>query len=544
LGKWIICSAWPYINAIPHLGTFIHLLTADVYSRFLKLMGEEVISVSGSDEHGTPIEVEAIKQNISPKELTDRNHKIMLELLDVYGIELSNYTRTESKVHIEFVQEFYKKLEENGYIYTKKSTQLYCNFCKRFLPDRFVEGICPYCGYQNARGDQCDKCGRLLEPTMLKNPYCVICKNRPIKKETTHWYFDLPAFKDVIKKYIENNKQLPENARNFSLQWLKEGLKERAVTRDNKWGIPAPFRGAENKTIYVWMEAVLGYLSAVKELGIKVGDETLFDRFWKDPRTKTVFFIGKDNIPFHTIVFPALLLASGDNYVLPWQVSSTEFILFEGMKFSKSRGIGVWMDEAKNIADPEYWRFVLMAIRPEVKDSNFTWKEFKQIINNDLNDVLGNFVHRSLSFTYKYMKGIVPKPNDIDLDDNNFAKTVMDLREKYVNCMYNFRIREATRLVIETARRGNEYLSKKRPWEALSSKNVSTVIYNVIQTSAHLALMLYPFMPKASTTILSILNLRDLYQKPRFIRKWEIVKPGTKIEKPFPVFRKINLQRT
>lgn len=544
MGKWIVCSAWPYINAVPHLGTFIHLLTADVYSRFLRLMGEEVVSVSGSDEHGTPIEVEAIKRGIEPKELTDENHKIVLKLLSDYYIELDNYTRTESPVHINFVREFYKKIERNGYIYTKKSLQLYCENCSRFLPDRFVEGVCPYCSYLNARGDQCDNCGRLLEPVMLGEPRCVICGSKPVEKETIHWYFDLPALKDELEKYIRSNKQFPENARNFSFQWIKEGLRERALTRDNKWGIPAPFEGAEGKTIYVWMEAVLGYLSAVLEYGLKKGDRRFFEKFWKDPNTKTVFFIGKDNIPFHTIVFPALLMASKEGYVLPWQVSSTEFILFEGMKFSKSRKIGIWMDEAKDIAPPEYWRFILMSIRPETKDANFTWKEFDDIVNNDLNDVIGNFIHRALSFVHKYFDGVVPKSEKPSKEDEVLRNDVLSLTRQFVDHMYKFRIRQAIRMVVDVARKGNEYISLRRPWEAIKTGDdaqAKSVIYNSVQTVAHLGIIMQPFMPESSKRLFQMLNYKE---EVRYINKWEIVKPGTKIQIPTPLFRKIKLPKS
>jgi methionyl-tRNA synthetase len=546
LGKWIVCSAWPYINAVPHLGTFIHLLTADVYSRFLRLMKEDVISVSGSDEHGTPIEVEAIRQGITPKELTDKYHNLMLELLASYSIELDNYTRTESEIHIKFVQDFYRRIEKNGYVYTKRSLQLYCDNCERFLPDRFVEGECPYCGYPNARGDQCDDCGRLLEPITLKNPKCIICESIPIEKETLHWYFDLPAFENKVREFIHNNEQLPENAKNFSLRWLKEGLKERTLTRDNKWGIPAPFEGAEGKTIYVWMEAVLGYLSAVKEYEVKKGIRGLFERFWKDQDTKAVFFIGKDNIPFHTIVFPALLLAVNENYVLPWQVSSTEFILFEGMKFSKSRKIGIWMDEAKDIVDPEYWRFILMSIRPEQRDANFTWAEFEHIINNNLNDVIGNFVHRALSFVFRYMDSKVPSYSDFDVEDEQFIDRSLDLQKGFVSAMYNFKIREAIKLVVDFARLGNEYLSIKRPWEDLSKneQRFNNTIYNVMQAVAHLALLLYPFMPKSSIKLLDMLNLKELKSSIHLIDEWEIIRPGSRIKKPVPLFHKVKAPKS
>ncbi|RLE60065.1 MAG: methionine--tRNA ligase, partial [Thermoprotei archaeon] len=358
MGKWLICAAWPYINAVPHLGTLIgSVLSADVIARFLRLKGEDVVFVSGSDEHGTPIEVEAIRQNISPKELTDKYHELVKKLFDLWNISFDNYTRTENPVHIEFVRNFYLNLYERGYIYEKEIEMPYCPRCQIFLPDRFIEGECPYCHYEKARGDQCDKCGRLLEPVKLINPRCNICGERPIIKKTKHWFFDLPKLTDKIRDYIEKNTNLPPNARNMSLSMLKEGLKPRAITRDNKWGIPAPFPGAEGKTIYVWMEAVLGYITATIEYFTRKGEPEKWKKFWFDSNTKSVYFIGKDNIPFHTIIFPALLIASGENYVLPWTVSSTEYLLFKGEKFSKSRRIGIWIDEALKLFPVDYWRF-------------------------------------------------------------------------------------------------------------------------------------------------------------------------------------------
>ena len=262
MGRWIVNSAWPYVNSVPHLGTFIHLLSADVYTRYLRLKGEDVIAVTGSDEHGTPIEVEALRKGINPKELTDKYHNLILELLKKYSISFDNYTRTESPTHIKFSQSFYLKLYENGYVMKKTVELPHCDKCSRFLPDRFVEGKCPYCGFESARGDQCENCGRVLDPIELIDWHCVFCGSKPTIRPSTHWFFELPRFEEDIKNYLTKNEQLPENAKNFSLRWIEEGLKPRALTRDNKWGVPSPFPGSEGKTIYVWMEALLGYLSA------------------------------------------------------------------------------------------------------------------------------------------------------------------------------------------------------------------------------------------------------------------------------------------
>ncbi|MGC9345772.1 MAG: methionine--tRNA ligase, partial [Candidatus Bathyarchaeales archaeon] len=366
LGKVLVACGWPYVNYLPHLGTLVQVLSADVVARYYRLKGEDVVMVSGSDEHGTPIEVEAVRLGISPKQLTDKNHARVVELFRKWGFSFNNYTRTENPVHKEFVQNHLMKIYNNGYIFAQETEMLYCEKCRRFLPDRFVEGKCPYCGYETARGDQCDSCGRLLEPTLLIEPYCVICRSKPVIKRTKHWYFDISRFSQKISDYISNNKQLPSSARNFSLNLIKEGLKPRAVTRDVEWGIPAPFPEA-GKTIYVWIEAVLGYVSATIEYFRNRGEPEKWKEYWFNKDAKTLYFIGKDNIPFHTIIFPALLLASHENYNLPWDVSATEFLQFKGEKASKSQKIGIWIDEALELFPADYWRYFLMATRPETR---------------------------------------------------------------------------------------------------------------------------------------------------------------------------------
>ncbi|MEM3637711.1 MAG: methionine--tRNA ligase [Conexivisphaerales archaeon] len=543
--RWIVCSAWPYLDGSPHLGTFMHLLSADVYARYLRLKHEDVVSVSGSDEHGTPMEVEAIRTKTTPRELANRYHAEMLEILKTFMVELDNYTRTESPVHVKFVQDFYLRLYQRGYIYSQKVVQLYCNNDERFLPDRFVEGICPYCKYESARGDQCDNCGRLLDPLELEKPRCVICGQTPQPKETEHWFFDLSKLSAELNKYIDQNKELPENARNFSKNWLKEGLRPRALTRDSKWGIPAPFPGAEGKTIYVWMEAVLGYVSAVKEWAERKGNPELFSEFWLGKDTKSVYFIGKDNIPFHTIIFPALLIASGEGYVLPTQVSSTEFILFEGKKFSKSRHIGVWMNEAMRIAKPEYWRFALMYFRPELRDSNFSWTEFDRAVNSELNDVLGNFEHRVLTFIKKFFDMSIPEAKELDEDSKQMMEELSRLWNEYVNKMDSFQIKEAVRTMLDLARKGNEYMSRREPWEQIKHDNslAAMTLYTCAQLVYTLTIMLYPFCPLSSTKLWEMLGLEgDPVSHGIEGAGREYLKPGHRIMPPSTIFSKVVLQ--
>src|SRR5208337_1636684 len=537
---WIINSAWPYVNSVPHLGTFIHLLSADVYTRYLRLKGEEVIAVTGSDEHGTPIEVEAIKKGVPPKQLTDAIHKQICELLEAYNIHLDNYTRTENPIHIRYTQDLYRKVYENGYVYTQNVNLPYCETDQRFLPDRFVEGTCPHCGYEQARGDQCESCGRVLDPLELIRSKCVFCGNAPTIKSSTHWFFDLPKFRDKLYTAVQENKQLPENARNFSLKWLEEGLKPRALTRDNKWGIPAPFPGAEGKTIYVWLEAVLGYVSASIEWAEKAGKPDAWKEFWFDKQTKNVHFIGKDNIPFHVIIFPSLLLATHEDYVLPWQVSSTEFILFEGQKFSKSKKVGVWMDKALEVAPAEYWRYILIAIRPEARDANFTWRDFEAHINSELNDVLGNFVHRTLTFVNNQFDSKIPEPHELDEKDEALKKRIESSPLKVGSLFDQFQLKSALGEIIELARAGNQYLSEREPWHLIKKDKdkASTTLYFATQLVRSISILISPVLPETAQHIRDQLNLTHEV-------KWSDagkleLEVGHTIGKATPLFHKIS----
>ena len=546
MGRWVVNAAWPYVNAVPHLGTIIHLLYADVYARYLRLKGEEVIAVTGSDEHGTPIEVEAIKQGLQPKELSDKIHGQVCEFLAALNIQLDNYTRTETPAHIKYTQELYTKLYENGYIQTENVNLPYCEKDKRFLPDRFVEGTCPHCGYEQARGDQCESCGRVLDPLELIRPRCTFCGATPTIKTSTHWFFDLPRFRDKLYTAIKENKQLPENARNFSLKWLEEGLKPRSVTRDNKWGIPAPFPGAEGKTIYVWMEAVLGYVSASIEWAEKTGRPEAWKDYWFSSDTRNVHFIGKDNIPFHVIIFPALLQATHDPYVLPWQVSTTEFILFNGQKFSKSKKIGVWIDEALKFAPGEYWRYVLVAIRPEVRDANFTWNEFETHINSELNDVLGNFIHRTLTFVNNQFESVIPTPGKLDEKDEGIKKEIENAPRKIGQLLDGFQLKNSLAAIIDLARNGNQYLSDREPWHLIKKdrEKTATTLYLATQLVAALEALLLPFLPDTAKRIREQLNL-----DPASGESWSDagslrLKPGQRIGKATPLFHKVKVSQT
>jgi methionyl-tRNA synthetase len=538
--KVLVTSAWPYINVTPHLGNLVgSVLSADVTARYYRLKGDDVLFVSGSDEHGTPIEVEAIKQGITPKELTDRNHAKVAELFRRWGASYDNYTCTESPVHKEFVQKTLLEIQKNGYIFEQETQMLYCEHDQRFLPDRFVEGKCPYCGAEKARGDQCDLCGKLLEPTTLVEPYCILCKNKPVAKTTKHWYIDLSKLTDPLCEYIKSNQQLPANVKSFSLNWIKEGLKPRAVTRDVAWGIPAPFEGAEGKTIYVWVEAVMGYISATIEQSQRMQQPEKWREFWLTKDAKTLYFVGKDNIPFHTIILPALLLASGQGYNLPWNVSATEFLQFKGQKYSKSQRVGIWIDEALEMFPVDYWRFFLIATRPESKDTNFTWNAFSDKINADLNDTFGNFIHRTLSFITSKFEGTIPAPTKLDADD----QAVLDaVKEKVVQASKEFEdgwLQSAATTLIGISRIGNQYLNTKEPWNLMKTdkEKAGTIFYVAAQVVKAATVVSAPFMPETAEQLWQTLQL------PGKVSKWSDatvpLEAGHKIAKPKPLFHKI-----
>jgi methionyl-tRNA synthetase len=539
----LVTSAWPYINVVPHLGNLVgSVLSADVTARYYRLRGDDVLLVSGSDEHGTPIEVEALKQGITPKELTDRNHAIVADLFKRWGASFDNYTRTESPVHKEFVQETLMTIYKNGYIFSQETQMLYCEHDQRFLPDRFVEGKCPYCGYERARGDQCDRCGRLLETTFLLEPRCTICGNTPTVKTTRHWYIDLSKFAEPLSKFLQENQQISSNARNFSLNWIKEGLKPRAVTRDVEWGIPAPFPGAEGKTIYVWVDAVLGYVSATIEWCRRVGEPEKWREFWFGKSAKTLYFVGKDNIPFHTIILPALLLATGEDYNLPWNVSATEFLQFKGEKASKSQRIGIWIDEALELFPADYWRFFLMATRPESKDSNFSWNIFLEKVNADLNDTFGNFIHRTLTFINARFNGEVPQPQKLTTEDEAILQAVREKVEEAAKEFEEAKLQSAANTLISIIRIGNQYLNEKEPWNLMKTyrEKAATILYVSAQIVKAIAVVSEPFMPATAEQLWQTLNLDESVNTSRWEEALKPLEAGHKIAKAKPLFKKID----
>ncbi len=524
LTKWVITSAWPYSSDVPHLGNLIgSVLSADVFARFHRLIGDSVVFVSGSDEHGTPLEVEALKRKMLVKDLADQNHARISQLFRRWDISYDNYTRTESPVHKKFIQEHYTEINNNdSYIFTQIERIHYCPHDKRFLPDRFVEGICPYCSYERARGDQCENCGRPLNAEQLVKAYCVICRGPTELRETKQWFFDLPRLSDYISDYL-GRAELSQNVIRFSRGWIKDGLRPRSVTRDSEWGIRAPFPGAEKKTIYVWMEAVLGYVSATIEYFEKKGAKEEWKEYWFKQDTKTAFFIGKDNIPFHSIILPALLRASGKVYVEPSTISSTEFLLFEGQKFSKSNKIGIWIDEALEILPTDCWRYALIALRPESGDINFGWDSLVEKVNTDLNDTIGNFVNRTLVGVSKFAENSFNlKYSDIS---DEFKKDVQEIRNRHlaIRELYEtIELQSACREIFNQVASANRFLSATEPWKAVKNDKprALAILYVALSTLKVACSELYPIIPE---TVKEIISQSGLFKTNGGVPQWDDV---------------------
>jgi len=514
--KILVTSALPYANGPIHLG---HLagayLPADIYVRYQRLKGKDIVYVCGSDEHGVAITITADKENKKPKEIIDRFHNQNLDSFRKFGMSFDIYSRTSTQVHHKTAREFFTAFYEAGLFREKNTLQLFDEKANKFLPDRYVEGICPNCGFEGARGDECENCSANYEQTALINPKSKLTGETPVLRESYHWFFPLDEFQKRLEEYVETASKKyhwKENVLNQVKSWFKDGLKERSVTRDLDWGVSLPLEEAKGKVLYVWFEAVLGYISATKELFESRGEPEKWKEYWQNPDTRYLAFIGKDNIVFHTIIFPAMLMAWNDNrpdhYILPENVPANEYLIFEGRKFSKSRGWGVYVGEflEKFPADP--LRYCLAANSPETKDASFYWKEFQMRNNSELADILGNFINRTLTFTSKNFDGEVPEAGKLEEIDREFIEIISKTPEIAGNLFEQYKVKDALTELMNLARAGNKYFNDSEPWKSVRTdkERCATTINLCIQAIYSLAILFEPVLPFSSERLLKILN--------------------------------------
>ncbi|MDE6860646.1 MAG: methionine--tRNA ligase [Duncaniella sp.] len=509
--RTLITTALPYANGPVHIGHLAGVyVPADIYARYLRLRGEDVIMVGGSDEHGVPITLRARKEGITPQEVVDRYHAIIKDSLEELGVSFDIYSRTTSKLHHETASEFFRHLYDKGEFTVQTALQPYDEKTNEFLADRYVTGTCPRCHNENAYGDQCEACGSSLNVTDLINPRSALT-GEPVKmRETTHWYLPLDKWEEKLRQWIlEGHKEWKTNVYGQCKSWLDAGLQPRAVSRDLKWGVPVPVDGAEGKVLYVWFDAPIGYISNTKEL---LPDT--WEQYWKDPESRIINFIGKDNIVFHCIVFPSMLMAYGDNFQLPDNVPANEFLNLEGDKISTSRNWAIWLHEyLKDFpGKQDVLRYVLTANAPETKDNDFTWADFQARNNNELVAILGNFVNRAIVLTHKYFNGIVPPCGELMPVDEQLVADLHNTRDALTAALDTFHFREALKQAMEIARLGNKYLQETEPWKLAKSdmERVKTILNIAIQLCANISIAFEPFTPFMSARLLRMLGGKEI----------------------------------
>jgi methionyl-tRNA synthetase len=531
--------AWPYANGSLHLGHIAGAyLPADIFARYHRLKGNKVLMVSGSDQHGTPITLRAEQEKKSPKEIVARYHKEFLDCWQRLGISWDLFTTTSTPNHTQTTHDIFLKLLDEGYIYKDAMPQAYCPQCQRFLPDRYVEGTCPYCQFPQARGDQCDECGRTMNPSDLLDLRCRLCSATPRFEVSEHFFLRLSAFEDRLKSWIKEQTHWRHNVLNFTLGFLEGGLKDRAITRDIDWGVTVPQPGFENKRIYVWFEAVIGYLSASKEWAKSHGDAADWQPFWGD-EAKSFYFIGKDNIPFHTIIWPAMLMGYG-GLSLPYDVPANEFLTIEGKRLSTSRNWAVWLPDYLKKYDPDPLRYLLSINMPETGDTDFSWREFLRRNNDELVATYGNLVHRVLTFSYRNFNGAVPTPGELDGQSQGLLAKAQATLDDVGKLLYQCHFKEGIKAAMLLAQEANRYLDDKAPWKAIKqdSQASATAIYIALSVLSALKIVLYPFLPFSSERLHKFLGFDGSIETVG----WRLQSPvsGQKLPPPEPLFHKLD----
>jgi methionyl-tRNA synthetase len=535
----LVCVAWPYANGSVHVGQIAGcFLPADIFARFHRMKGNEVLMVSGSDQHGTPVTIKAEAEGITPHQVVDKYHQEFLDTWQRFGITFDLFTNTSTANHAQVAQDFFLKLLEKDYIYKDTVSQAFCEKCQRFLPDRYVEGTCPYCKSPYARGDQCEACGKPLNAPELIGARCRICGTAPVYRDSEHFFLKLTAFNEALLNWVKEQNSWRLNVTNFTTRYLEDGLRDRAITRDIEWGIPVPVKGYEQKRLYVWFEAVIGYLSATKEWAASTGDPEKWRDFWQKD-CHSYYFMGKDNIAFHTIIWPAMLMGYG-GLNLPFDVPANEFMTIEGKKISTSRNWAVWMPDYLNNYAPDPLRYLLSANMPETNDTDFSWREYVRRNNDELVATYGNLAHRVLTLTYRNFEGKVPVPVNLDETDRLMAASCKEVFEEVDDSLYRCQFKQALNKAMALAHEANRYLDGKAPWKAIKTDRQAAAnsLYTAIGAISALKTMLYPFLPFSSQKLHEYLGFEGKIEN----SKWEVCipEPGQKLVEPKALFTKLD----
>lgn len=541
--RFTLTAALPYTNGPIHIGHLAGVyVPADIYARYLRLQGHDVAFICGSDEHGVPITIKAKKEGISPQDVVDRYHKIIENSFKEFGISFDNYSRTSSKIHHETASDFFNTLHDKGAFLEETRDQLYDAEAQQFLADRFVLGTCPKCGFTESYGDQCEACGTSHNATDLIEPKSAISGNVPVLKSTKHWYLPLDQHQEFLQTWIgtEHKHDWKSNVYGQCMSWINDGLRPRAVTRDLDWGIPVPVEGADGKVLYVWFDAPIGYISSTKEWAHANGKD--WEPYWKDKETTLLHFIGKDNIVFHCIIFPAMLKAEG-SYILPKNVPANEFLNLEGQKLSTSKNWAVWLpDYLEAFPDQQdVLRYVLTATAPETKDNDFTWKDFQARNNNELLAIYGNFINRVLVLTHKYYSGKVPQLKELTGEDKGVLGELSTTPKEIQQSLERFRFREASQILMNLARTGNKYLADEEPWKVIKTnpERVQTIMYTALQIASGLSVLSEPFLPHTAEKLQKILRLDPIPSWKDVRQGHTLLASGHCIGKPCLLFTKI-----